>query len=222
MADKGVVIEFDFAVLNGAELLFETTRGFLKKLDGIKLDPVLEARYLAGHGYQDGLSRLFALVRTKKTAQKAARDLQAVFQAAVTAAVPTALGVPLRNFVKSLTEKGVRVIFSTRADIEKVRPMFETAFGPNVVLYGEVSDCYGAVRRDAWLRACCEAHIGRVSAVAIAGSGVSVKAALLAGVRSLAVPNDHVAYQDFGGADDLIPELSGKTAKRVLCALHID
>ena len=72
MADRGVIVEFDFAAMNGAELLFETTRKFLADLDGIPFDAMTEARYLAGGNYQGGLSELFSIVKTKKTAQKAA------------------------------------------------------------------------------------------------------------------------------------------------------
>lgn len=222
MAEKGVVIEFDFAVLNGAELLFDTAKAFLQTLDDIKLDTALEARYLAGNGFQDGLARLFASVRTKKTAQKAARDLQAAFAKAVTDAVPSALGMSFRNFVRVLSEKGVRVILSTRADLEAAAPAFSNALGESVVLFPETTDGYGFARWDAWRRACCETGIRHSSALAISGSGVGVKAALLAGMKSMAVINDHVAYQDFGGVNALLPELSGKTAKKVLEALHVE
>ena len=54
---------------------------------------------------------------------------------------------------------------------------------------------------------------------AIAGSGFGVKTALVAGMRSIAVINDRVAYQDFGGASEIVDELSGKTAKKILAAL---
>ena len=222
MAEKGVVIEFDFAVLNGAELLFDTAKAFLQKLDNIKLDTALEARYLAGNGFQDGLARLFASVKTKKTAQKAARDLQAAFAKAVTAAVPSALGASFRNFAKALVEKDVKVILSTRADLGAVAPAFAAALGESVVLYPEMTDGYGFARWDAWRRACAAAGIRHTSTLAIAGSGVGVKATLLAGMKSMAVVNDRVAYQDFGGVNALLPELSGKTAKKVLEALHVE
>ena len=35
MAERGIIIEFDFAVANGAETLFGTAKEFLAKLDGI-------------------------------------------------------------------------------------------------------------------------------------------------------------------------------------------
>ena len=34
-AAKGVVVEFDFAAMNGAQLLFDVTQRYLKELDGI-------------------------------------------------------------------------------------------------------------------------------------------------------------------------------------------
>ena len=38
MDGRGVVVEFDFAAMDGAELLFKTTKKFLKDLDRIALD----------------------------------------------------------------------------------------------------------------------------------------------------------------------------------------
>ena len=48
-----------------------------------------------------------------------------------------------------------------------------------------------------------------------------MKSALIAGMGSMAVVNDHVAYQDFGGADDVVRELSGPTARRLLEVFRI-
>lgn len=221
MAKRGVVIEFDFTVLNGAELLFDTARQFLEGLDGIALDERIEAKYLAGASYQDGLGRLFSVVKTKKTAQKAARDLSSAFAAAVTAAVPKSMGAAFRNFVKTLTDAGVRVIVLTRADLAVVEPVFMAAFGSQVVLHQELSDSYGVAKWDSWRRACRTGGVSHLAAVAVTGSGFGVKSALVAGMASVGVVNDHVAYQDFGGADDVLNELSGKTAKRLLGRLGL-
>ena len=82
MAEKGVIVEFDFAAMDGAGLLFETTKAFLQKLDGIAFDPRIEDRSFAGNTYLSALTSYFAAVKTKKTAQKAARDIQSAFCAA--------------------------------------------------------------------------------------------------------------------------------------------
>lgn len=222
MSDRGVIVEFDFTVLNGAELLYETTKRFLSELDGIAFDARSEAQYLAGGNYQGGLAELFAAVKTKKTAQKAARDLAAAFNAALTAAVPAAAATPsFRNFVKVLADKGVKVVIATRADVAAVRQSFVQVLSGDVVLYQETSTCYGAVKWDAWRRACAANRLRHLSTVAVTGSGHGVKSALIAGMGSMAVVNDHVAYQDFGGADAVVDEISGTTAKKLLEILRI-
>ena len=222
MSEKGVIVEFDFAAMDGASLLFETTKRFLKELDGIPFDIPTEARYLAGGNYQGGLAELFSVVKTKKTAQKAAKDVSSAFSAALTEAVPSAVTPAFRNFVSALSAKGVKIVISTRADIESVRPAFELVLGDNVMLFHEESTCYGAVKWESWRRICVMTGMSRPATIAIAGSGISVKSALLAGIGAVAVVNDRVAYQDFTGADAMLSELSGPTARKVLSALRME
>ena len=223
MSEKGVIVEYDFAAMDGAGLLFETTRRFLSDLDGIPFDEAAEARYLAGGNYQGGLAELFAAVKTKKTALKAARDLAAAFNAALTAAVPQSVTPAFRNFVKVLADKDVRVVIATRADLNvlPVRMAFAQMLSGSVVLYQEPSTCYGSVKWDAWRRACVANRLRHHSTVAVTGSGFGVRSALIAGMGSMAVVNDHVAYQDFGGADEVVSELSGPTARRLLDVLRV-
>ena len=218
MDGRGVVVEFDFAAMDGAELLFRTTRQFLKDLDKIALDDALEARYLAGRSYADGLARLFAAVKTKKTAQKAARELAVAFNAAVTAAVPEAVTMQFRNFIKALTDAGLAVAIATRADVEaeEVRSAFAPVLGERVILYPEESETYGSPTWESWRRACMALEMKHAMVRAVSGSGFGVKAALVAGMKSVAVINDRVAWQDFGGAAEIVEELSGKTAKKFL------
>ena len=214
--NRGVVIEFDFAAMNGAELLFKTARGLLENLDGIVLDDVTEARYLAGRTYQDGLARLFAQVKTKKTVQKATRDLAAAFAKAVTAAVPAAVGAAFQNFVKGLSDAGLSVAIATRADIEAVRPAFESVLNERVILFHEESETYGFPTWESWRRACMALEMRHARVRAVSGSGFGVKTALVAGMRSFAVIHDRVAYQDFGGAGEILDGLSAAAAKRIL------
>ena len=221
MNGRGVVIEFDFAAMNGAELLFKTAKEFLKGLDNIPFDDALEARFLAGRTYLDGLTRLFAQAKTKKTAQKASRDLAAAFAAAVTAAVPEAVGVLFRNFVKALVDAGFAVAIATRADLDAVRPAFKSVLGQKVILYHEESDGYGFPTWESWRRACMALEMKHARVRAVAGSGFGVKTALVAGMKSIAVTSDRVAYQDFGGAYEVVDELSGKTAKKFLARFGV-
>ncbi|MBQ0033347.1 MAG: hypothetical protein KBT68_11185 [bacterium] len=221
MNGRGVVIEFDFAAMNGAELLFRTAKKFLMDLDGIPLDEPLEARYLAGRTYLDGLARLFVQSKTKKTAQKASRDFASAFADAVTAAVPRAIGISFRNFVKALADAGFAVAIATRADPDVARSAFESVLGENVILYREESDGYGFPTWESWRRACMALEMKHALVRAVAGSGFGVKTALVAGMKSIAVINDRIAYQDFGGAHEVVDGLSGKSAKKFLARFSV-
>ena len=224
MADevkKGVIVEFDFAAMDGAGLLYRTTEVLLKEIDDIPFNARIEAQHLAGGNYQGGLAEYFAVVKTKKTAAKAAKDLADRFEAALNAAVPAAVTPAFKNFVKTLADKGVKVVISTRANLEAVQGAFADVLCDGVVLYQETAPTYGCVKWDAWRRACVANKLRNTMAVAVTGSGYGVKSALLAGIGSVAVTNDHVAYQDFGGADMVFDELDAKAAGEVLRLLRV-
>lgn len=224
MADivkKGVIVEFDFAAMDGASLLFDVTKKFLACLDKIPFDERIEAQHLAGGNYQGGLAEYFSVVKTKKLAAKAAKDLAAAFGEALNEAVPKAVTASFRNFVSTIAAKDVKVVISTRAELEKVQGAFAPLLGECVTLYQETSATYGSVKWDAWRRACAMNKLRNCSTIAVTGSGFGVKAALLAGMGSVAVVSPHVAYQDFGGADEVVRELNSATARAVLDILRV-
>ena len=213
---KGVIVEFDFAAMDGANLLFDVTKKFLAGLDNIPFDERIEAQHLAGGNYQGGLAEYFAVVKTKKLAAKAAKDLSAAFVSALNEAVPKSVTPAFRKFVQTIAAKGVKIVISTRADVETVRPAFAGLLGDDVVLFQETSSTYGSVKWDAWRRACAMNKLRNFSTIAVTGSGFGVKSALVAGMGSVAVTSPHVAYQDFGGADEVVSELNSAAAKAIL------
>ncbi len=225
MADtvkKGVIVEFDFAAMDGASLLFDVTKKFLAGVDSIPFDERIEAQHLAGGNYQGGLAEYFSIVKTKKMPAKAAKDLAAAFEAALNDAVPKAVSPSFRNFVTALASKGVQVVIATRANLEKVGAAFAPLVGENVSLYQETSATYGSVKWDAWRRACAMNKLRNFSTIALTGSGYGVKSALIAGMGSVAVVYPHVAYQDFGGADEVVKELNSAAARTVLEVLRVE
>ena len=213
---KGVIVEFDFAAMDGANLLFDVTKKFLAGLDNIPFDERIEAQHLAGGNYQGGLAEYFAVVKTKKLAAKAAKDLSAAFVSALNEAVTKSITPAFRKFVQAIAAKGVKIVISTRADVETVRPAFAGLLGDDVVLFQETSSTYGSVKWDAWRRACAMNKLRNFSTIAVTGSGFGVKSALVAGMGSVAVTSPHVAYQDFGGADEVVSELNSAAAKAIL------
>jgi len=214
---KGVIVEYDFTVLDGAGILFNTAKTLLKGR-GIELDTRLEAMHLAGGNYQGALAELFDKVGVSADAAAMARELNAEFNATVADKAPEAVTMAFKNFVKVLLDKGVKVVIATRGNA----PVLAAAIGDDrVVPYAEPSSTYGSCKWDAWKRACRLNGMHEMLTVAVTGSGFGVRAALVAGMSALGVTNDHVAWQDFGGADDVVGTLDKKAADAVLKMLKV-
>lgn len=216
-APRGVVVEFDFTAVDGAQILFDAAKKVLAA-DGIALTPKLEALHLAGGNYQGGLAELYRAVNVQGDAAKAARELADAFAAGVAAKAAAAVTPGFKAFVKALTDKGVKVVVATRADLDAVRPAFE---GLGVTLHAETSMTYGNGKWDAWTRALNANGLINLLTVGVTGSGHGVKAVLVAGMSALAVVHPHVAYQDFGGADDAVDTIDAALAAEALRMLHL-
>ena len=214
---KGVVVEFDFAVLNGAEILFDVASNVLKEY-GITLDARLEALHLAGGNYQGALAELFEKVGCDADPAAVARDFSAAFNAAVTEKSAEAVTPAFKNFIKALREKDVKVVVATRGDAEALAAVIDDE---QVVVHAETSSTYGSCKWDAWKRACRLNGMHEMLSAAVTGSGFGVKAALVAGMSALGITNKRVEWQDFGGADDVVDVVDKKAADIVLKMLKV-
>ena len=214
---KGVVVEFDFAVLNGAEILFETASTILKGY-GITLDARLEALHLAGGNYQGALAELFGKVDCEAEPAAVARELNSAFNAAVASKAAAAVTPAFKSFINALQEKGVKVVVSTRGD---AAALAEAIADPQVVVYAETSSTYGSCKWDAWKRACRQNGLHEMLTSAVTGSGFGVRAALVAGMSALGVSNKRVEWQDFGGADYVVDTVDKDAADIVLKMLKV-
>ncbi len=214
---KGAIIEFDFTALNGADILFDTAKSLLKGV-GVELDAHLEAVHLAGGNYHGGLIELFEKIGCNGDAASLSRELSAAFNAKVAEMAPAAVTPAFRNFVKTLLDKGIKVVVATRGDAPALAAAIDDE---RVVVYAETSPTYGSCKWDVWKRACRMNGLHEMLTAAISGSGFGVKAALVAGMSALGVVNDRVAWQDFGGADDVVDTLDKKAAEAVLRMLKV-
>lgn len=131
---------------------------------------------------------------------------------------PAAVTPAFRNFVKTLLDKGIKVVVATRGDAPALAAAIDDE---RVVVYAETSPTYGSCKWDVWKRACRMNGLHEMLTAAISGSGFGVKAALVAGMSALGVVNDRVAWQDFGGADDVVDTLDKKAAEAVLRMLKV-
>lgn len=217
---RGVIIEYDFTAIDGAQILFETTSKLLAK-EGIELDIKREALHLNGGNFQGALTELAEALKVKLDAADVAQKLSRTFKDELTKASVSALTPGFKAFVKALTAAGLKVVIATRADTAKLEKALEGLNDPQIVVYSEPSNTYGNCKWDAWKRACTQNNILNLLAVAITGSGNGVKSALIAGLSALAIVHDHTAWQDFGGADVVAPSFNAALASEVLKMLHM-
>ena len=109
---KGVIVEFDFAAMNGAELLYKTAETVLKEGE-IPFDVRIEAQYLAGGNCLGGLTEYFEAIKTKKTAAKAAKDIADGFREALNKALPAAVSSAFKGVVLEPRSNGVENIIAS-------------------------------------------------------------------------------------------------------------
>ena len=217
---RGVVVEFDFTAIDGGQLLFDTAKKILAA-KGVDLTIKLEALHLSGGNYQGGLAELFRTLDKKCDAATTARDLHDAFAKALTEKAVAAVTPGFKAFVNALVERDVKVVVATRSDLENLRPAFEGFDPEKVVLYAEPSMTYGNCKWDAWRRACSQNGLVDVLTVGVTGSGNGVKSALVSGMSAIAIVHDHVAYQDFGGADVVVESFNAKLADEAFRMLHM-
>ena len=217
---KGVIVEFDFAVARGAQALYKVTEQLMKEYE-IPFNKAVECMHFVGGNYQGALAEYFNVIKTKKTASKAAKDLAVLWKKELDTLVAESVTENFKKFVRALTSKGVKVVVATRADVETVRPAFAELEGDNFELYQGISMTYGSVKWDAWRRAATTASLVSYFTIAVAGSGFGVKSALIAGMGAVAVTNEWVEWQDFGGADEVFTVLDKKAADTILKLLKV-
>ena len=221
--EKGIVIEYDFAAIDGAQLLFDTAKAFFTKLDNLQFDSGLEARFLAGQNYLLGLTQYFQFLKTKKTPQKAAKELPLAFQKALTQKIKDEGVAPkFAKFVKTMADKGVKVCITTRANVEQVEPVFRELLSDTVKLHFENSVTYGNVKWDAWVRAAKTIDTQPGATLVATGSGFGVRSALTARFFAIGVQTPHTEWQDYSGANLVTEALDANAAKFCLKLMRIE
>ena len=218
---RAVIVEFDFTAIDGSQLLFDVARKHLAECD-IELNPKLEAMHLVNGNCQGAIRELFEALGKSGDSAKTAHELMDAFRAALTEKAVQAVTPEFKAFVKALSARGLKTVIATRADLETLKPALADFDANLVTAYSEPSQTYGNCKWDAWRRAIRANDLHEMLTVAITGSGYGVRSALVAGMPVIAIVHDHVAYQDFGGADVVTDSFSAKLADDVLRMLHID
>lgn len=215
---RGMIVEFDFAVLPGHPLLLDvSTEQFAKA--GLTVDATLMARYMGGKSFSNGLHALAAKQKKTIAALAIIEATNAAFSTALTASLKE-IPSDFVPFVESILAKGVKVVIISRADIEAVKALFPTP-SENLIFQTDTSSGFGFLGWDVWRRAARKNNLRERLCVAIVGSGFSVKGALTSSMGALFKENPLTAYQDFSGGDVSIQNFDAELVNDIVAMLRI-
>jgi len=216
---RGVIVEFDFAVLPGHKLMLDICRTRLAQ-DSIKLDEQLMARIMNGKSFSSALNVLSKIVKKPVETSEVTSECYPLFEEALTketAKIPAGFTA----FVKAVQARNLKVVLVTRADPEAVKTALADLQGNNLAVSRDTASGFGFYSWDAWRRASRDHDMLERLCVAVVGSGHSAKSAIISGMGVIAKPNPLTENQDFGGCDAMIDNLSASVANEVCRILQI-
>lgn len=215
----GVVVEFDFAVLNGHRVLRDVCAVRLKR-EGIKFDDNLACRVLTKKTLRTTLEQLFEQHEKSVDVDGVIADITSEFSAKLKGSLKD-VPAGFKEFVKAVLGRNLKVVIVTNLNQELVEQVFTDIATDKLAVVSEAKLSSGAFSWERWRRASRKCGLFERLSVAVAGSGYSVKGALIAGMGIMSKSSPEVEYQDFGGSDVWIEEYSGELLDDVLRLLHI-
>jgi hypothetical protein len=216
---RGVIVEFDFAVLSGHQSILDIYSARLSKED-VKLDATLMARFMGGKSFSSGLNALCNKQQKTIDVPAVIAECNEQFSEAVKGALAQ---VPsgFTAFVGALLAKGMKVVLVTRGDVDAVREAFASVATDKLVALHDASGGFGFLSWDGWRRAARKSDLHERLCVGVAGSGFSVKGALNSGLGVMVKVNPLTEHQDISGCDGNFGEYTAGLADDVIRILHV-
>ena len=215
---RGVIIEFDFAVLDGHAFLLDICRARLET-EGVKVDASLVARSMGGRSFSFGLNALCTKQGKTVDVPTVVADCNAEFAERLTAALAN---VPqdFLKFVNAALAKGLRVVLVTRLESEAVLIALGIENERLTVLH-DIPNGFGFSTWEGWRRAARKCNLYDRLCVAVAGCGYSVKGAINSGMFVFVKPNPLTEHQDFSGCDTVITDYTAALADDMTNLLRV-
>ena len=124
----------------------------------------------------------------------------------------------LEKLIKATQERGIPVVTFTALPQDLAEKLMTRlgldAMGVELVVPDEVKDSFP--RADDWLKMLKQCNKEHVTLVAVVSSQVACKGALTAGAACVVVPDEHTAFQDFGGAMMVLESLEDEKPNTIL------
>lgn len=211
---RGVIVEFDFAVLPGHALLLEVCRERLAT-EGVVVDVPLMAHWMGGKSFSGGLHALCERQEKQIDFGVVMADCNAKFKEQLAENLEKVPATFLK-VVEKLLKRGIKVSIVTRMEVERVAKVFEKIADKNLVIFHDISNGFGFHTRDAWQRAAHDMAIHERLCVAIAASGYSTRGALKVGMGIAAKVSAMTDHEDYSGTNIYFEEFEETLAGLII------
>jgi beta-phosphoglucomutase-like phosphatase (HAD superfamily) len=212
-----VLLELENLAVTGREILWECLKQTLKEKE-IRLTPMRFVKHcLAAPASRYVPEIIKEESRTRLSEEKlVAETAEAIKQAFTDKGLKLSAGV--KALLAACNQRGAPVGLLSGLGLETAQALsaqlgFEAATVP-------VMSCVTAERvmpnADNWLKLAKAFRVTPARCVTLTTSADSCRAAVAAGMRVVAIPDEYTGYQDFGGADLIIDELTDKTVDSIL------
>ena len=193
----GLIVDLDYTVFDGIATLEKTCEKAFGAV-GVTVDKSVFVRSLFGSKMVPAITALVGSGSETKVESVLASIVSAMDKAIETS-TPNAAVV---DVCKKTIEMGCKIIFVTSRAMNVVEARLEALdLADGLVFRSDRSDRFGEYSADSWIRAARMIRLNPRHCTAIASSAQSVRQAIVAGMRTAAVTNPLINFQDFTGAD---------------------
>ncbi|MFH1477802.1 MAG: hypothetical protein ABIH24_10010 [Verrucomicrobiota bacterium] len=216
----GLVFELEKLAVPGRRILFEVCQKVLKDKQ-VALTPVLWSRFDLSAPLAQGLDRLLATLDKKSLAvDKLAPAIQDLFFREI-ARPAVKLNAALNTLLTEAAKLNIKIGALSVLPSEPAQALLvHLGLQERLNMYVRQKTAVNVPTPECWLMTCKAISLPARRCVAVVESAVACNAALKAGLRCVVVPDEFTAYQDFGGADQLIENLQDLHAKDLQALLH--
>jgi hypothetical protein len=214
---RAVFVELDYAVVHGMKDYADAASTVLAP-HGIRVDPVMFARYFCGKTGAGAVSAVLAKAGVSAEAGPLAAQILEGFTTALAARVPSVKGL-CAKFTPALLARETQVIWVTQLPEADVAAMLGDVIREGVQVLSEPCSHIGCYGWDNWRRICRKLNVYERLSLAVVGSGLSAKGAIAAGLYAAACIDPLAQNQDCSGVDALaetVGESLSKEALRIL------
>jgi hypothetical protein len=211
---RAVFVELDYAVLHGMKDYADAASAVLAP-HGIRVDPVVFARYFCGKTGAGAVSAVLAKAGVSAETEPLATQILDDFKTALAARMPTVKAV-CAKFTTALLAKETRIIWVTQLPEADVVAMLGDEVKEGVQVITEPCQHIGCYGWENWRRMCRKLNVYERLSMAVVGSGLSAKGAITAGLYAASCIDPLAQNQDCSGVDAIAETFGEGLSKEVL------